>query len=50
MYDQKCYDLAESFLSDEPQLNTEENRKALAQDIQAAIEDFFFSFEKDKSP
>jgi len=39
-YDQSSYDLAESFLEDEPELNTEENRKELAQDIQRAIEDF----------
>lgn len=40
-YDQKCYDLAEVFLSDYPEKNTPENRNQLAQDIQQAIEDFF---------
>jgi len=39
-YDQKCYDLAESFLEDEPALNNEENRNELAESIQSAIEDF----------
>jgi len=40
MYDSKCYDLAEAFLSDEPEVNTAENRHVLAQLIQQAIEDF----------
>lgn len=39
-YDPKCYDLAEAFLSDEPTLNTSQNRDQLASDIQQAIEDF----------
>lgn len=39
-YDQSCHDLAASFLSDEPDINTPENRHELAQDIQSAIEDF----------
>lgn len=39
-YDQKCYDLAEAFLSDEPHLNTEKYRDLLAKEIQQAIEDF----------
>lgn len=38
-YDTKCYDLAEAFLEDEPSLNTEARRKALAQVIQTAIEE-----------
>jgi uncharacterized protein YpmS len=39
-YDPKSYDLAESFLSDEPHLNTEARRNALAQLIQSVIEDY----------
>jgi len=39
-YDQSSYDLAERFLEDEPELNTEENRNELAQLIQNTIEDF----------
>jgi hypothetical protein len=39
-YDPKCYELAEEFLSDEPELNTEKHRDLLAKDIQQAIEDF----------
>lgn len=37
-YDQKCFDLAEAFLSDEPQLNTEAARVTLAIEIQQCIE------------
>lgn len=43
-YDTKCYDLAESFLSDEPEKNTEANRSILAQRIQDAIE-MYMSYE-----
>mgnify|MGYP001559600414 CR=1 FL=1 len=39
-YDPKCYDLAELFLEDEDNLNTEVRRIALAKTIQTAIEDF----------
>lgn len=39
-FDWKCYDLADTFLGDEPELNTTLNRIALAQDIQATIESF----------
>ncbi len=39
-YDAKCFDLAESFLEDEPHFNTEAKRHALALRIQDAIEDF----------
>jgi hypothetical protein len=42
-YDQKCYDLAEAFLLDEPQLSTSADRDALAQAIQSAIEDWIES-------
>ena len=40
-YDSKSYELAEHFLSDTPGLNTEKNKDALAQEIQAAIEAWF---------
>lgn len=40
LYDQKSYDLAEAFLSDEPHLNTEGRRDELAKLIQTTIEDF----------
>lgn len=40
-YDNKCFDLAEFFLEDEPAgLNTEANRRALAIEVQEAIESF----------
>lgn len=39
-YDTKCYDIAEAFLSDEPSINTDVNRNALAQEVQTCIEDF----------
>lgn len=37
-YDSRCYDLAEAFLSDSPEKDTEANRAALAQHIQDEIE------------
>lgn len=37
-FDQRCYDLAEVFLSDEADLNHPANRNRLAQHIQHAIE------------
>ncbi len=37
-YDQRCYDLAELFLEDQPQLNTERRRDELAALIQSTIE------------
>ena len=37
-YDQKCYDLAELFLSDSPKINNARRRDELAQDIQNTIE------------
>jgi hypothetical protein len=40
MYDSSCYELAELFLMDEPELANEANTKELAQAIQDAIEDF----------
>ncbi len=39
-YDVKCYELAEHFLQDHPQINTVDHAKALAGDIQDAIETF----------
>lgn len=37
-YDPNCYELAESFLSDEPGLNTDAARITLAIEIQQCIE------------
>ena len=39
-YDTKCYDLAQAFLEDEPMLNIETKRAALAQTIQTEIENW----------
>ncbi len=39
-YDSKCYDLAAEFLAPELGLFTEKNNVALAQAIQATIEDW----------
>ena len=40
-YDSRVYDLAELFLSDETaKINTEDNRKALAQHLQVELENF----------
>jgi len=38
-YDKKCYELAAAFLEDHPDINTEQNRKDMAQNIQTEIED-----------
>jgi hypothetical protein len=38
-YDPKCYELAATFLSDEPGLDTEAARVTLACEIQERIED-----------
>lgn len=48
-YDTKCQDLAEAFLSDEPDLRTAENTKDLAQLIQITIEDFIEAARRDWS-
>lgn len=40
-YDPKCQELAEHFLLDEPNLDTEDGAKDLARCIQAAIEGWF---------
>jgi hypothetical protein len=45
MYDTKCYDLAEEFLSDTPEHATIKNTNALAQMIQDTIEDFLHDLE-----
>lgn len=45
-YDQKCWDLADVFLSDEPHLHTTDRIDGLAKIIQGAIEDYI-EFEKD---
>lgn len=42
-----AHDLATSFLSDHPPLDTPAHRQQLAEDIQQAIEDFFFAHEAD---
>lgn len=39
-YDTKCYDLASAFLSDVPDINTENNRDKLAAHVQQQIEDW----------
>jgi hypothetical protein len=42
-FDSKCYDLAEHFLQDEPDLDNEDRRKELAQEIQEAVEAWFLA-------
>jgi hypothetical protein len=37
-YDSRCYDLAEIFLEDEPNLNTDQHKRELAGRIQETIE------------
>lgn len=37
-FDARCYELAEHFLQDEPELNTEAARITLAREIQWAVE------------
>ena len=39
-YDTKCFDLADAFLADQPELNRIEDREMLAQAIQTTIEDW----------
>jgi len=39
-YDVKCRQLADLFIEDDPEINTNENADELAQRIQDAIEDF----------
>lgn len=44
MFDEKCFDLARDFLSDEDDvIDTEANRNELAEAIQTTIEDFLRS-------
>lgn len=45
-YDGKCYDLAEHFLQDAPELNDERNRDDLAKMIQTVIEDWFIEAQR----
>jgi len=48
MYDIKCHELAEAFLSDEPEpMQTAKNIARLAQTIQTAIEDEIESIRQD---
>ena len=44
-YDSKSYELAEHFLADEPRAS-EADKRELAQQIQDAVEDFFFDLER----
>ena len=45
-YDQKCYDLAEAFLSDVQNPVKHEDAHKLAQDIQGVIEDYLDELER----
>ncbi len=47
-YDEKCYDLAASFLADEPLVDTEANRVTLARTIQDVIEQTIEGFIEDE--
>lgn len=49
-YDPKSYELAEHFLEDVPNLNTEGGRDHLAKTIQAAIEDWFEDMKRNYEP
>jgi len=49
-YDAKCFDLGEFFLEDEPGLNTEANRRALAIEVQEAIESFIADKRRNYEP
>lgn len=40
-FDRACYELAEKFLQDAPEQNTESNRDDLASQIQEAVEVWF---------
>ena len=40
-YDEKCYELAQAFLADRPELDTPQNQHRLAVAVQQAVEDFF---------
>lgn len=39
-FDEKCFDLAEYFLEGEPDMATDRNKRRLAAEIQATIEDW----------
>ena len=49
-FDPACYDLADTFISDHPDLrgDPEQLRNALACDIQQVIEDFLWAREEDQ--
>jgi len=49
-YDEKCGDLAESFLEDEGGLNTARNVSELASEIQATIENYIDRKRQDYEP
>jgi hypothetical protein len=49
-YDAKCYELAEAFLADEPTLQTENKKRALAQTIQTTIEEWISWEHRDTPP
>lgn len=40
LFDQKCWDIANAFLDDEPHLHTTDNFNELASLVQTTIEDF----------
>lgn len=45
-YDPRCYELAETFLADEPDLNNEQAKHSLALEIQQCIEDEIYFMRK----
>jgi hypothetical protein len=50
-YDERCYELAQYFLTDQPiHDKTEANVASLAQHIQDTVEDWFLRMEQDKQP
>ena len=47
-YDQKCYDLAEYFMDDEPlKLQTDKNKARIAERVQDCIEDEILCIKQD---
>jgi hypothetical protein len=47
MYDEECLFLAQAFLRDHPELDSEETQKELAQLIQSTIDDYIHEKEDD---
>lgn len=47
-YDRKCFDLAEHFMEDEPEMNCKEACDELAYLIQTTIEDWIMMARKDR--